>query len=195
MPWLKVDDSFYDHPKVFDAPDCAVALWTRAGCWAARNLTDGFVPSSMPARLCDDPDTAVRELIRRGLWKRAKGGYQFHDWHEYQPTRASVDEQRAAARERMRKLRSQRKTAGQTANGSREHRANFGRSSQPPTRPDPNTLTGCSGSGDDAPLAARVVPDPAAAHAYTPAPYGECATCGLPAGNRRHLRVVEGGAA
>jgi hypothetical protein len=52
MTWFKIDDSFYDHPKVFDAPDCAVALWTRAGTWSARNLTDGFVPTGMPARFC-----------------------------------------------------------------------------------------------------------------------------------------------
>ncbi len=80
MPWFKVDDSFYDHPKVFDAPDCVVALWVRAGSWSARNLTDGFVPAKMPARFCDDPKTAVRELINRGLWKRTRGGYLFHEW-------------------------------------------------------------------------------------------------------------------
>lgn len=90
MTWFKVDDSFYDHPKIFDAPDCAVALWTRAGTWSARNLTDGFVPAGMPARLCDDPDTAVRQLMTRGLWKRTRGGYQFHDWAEYQPSAEAV---------------------------------------------------------------------------------------------------------
>lgn len=90
MTWFKVDDSFYDHPKVFDAPDCALALWLRAGAWSARSLTDGFVPAKLPARLCDDPDTAVKELVDRGLWLRAKGGYQFHDWDEYQPRREEV---------------------------------------------------------------------------------------------------------
>jgi hypothetical protein len=87
MTWFKVDDSFYDHPKVFDAPDCAVSLWTRAGTWSARNLTNGFVPAGMPARLCEDPERAVRELLNRSLWSRSKGGYQFHDWIQYQPTR------------------------------------------------------------------------------------------------------------
>jgi len=91
MTWFKIDDSFYDHPKVYDAPDCAVALWTRAGAWSARNLTDGFVPTGMPARLCDDPDTAVKELVRRGLWTRASGGYRFHDWHIYQPSKEAVE--------------------------------------------------------------------------------------------------------
>lgn len=97
MTWFKVDDSFYDHPKVYDAPDCAVALWTRAGSWSARNLTDGFVPASWPARYCNDVDQAVRELLNRGLWKRTKGGYQFHDWTEYQPTR----EEAIAGRDNM----------------------------------------------------------------------------------------------
>ncbi len=84
LMWFKVDDGFYDHPKIFDAPDCALALWTRAGSWSARNLTDGFVPSNLPARLCDDPDTAIRELVARGMWQRTRGGYLFHDWLDYQ---------------------------------------------------------------------------------------------------------------
>jgi len=87
VTWFKLDDSFYDHPKVFDAPDCAVALWTRAACWSARNLTEGFVPSGMAARLCDDPETAARELVRRGLWERTGGGYRFHDWNDFQPSK------------------------------------------------------------------------------------------------------------
>lgn len=94
MTWFKVDDSFYDHPKVFDAPDCAVALWTRAGSWSARNLTDGYVPAGMLARLCDDPDRAAKELVDRGLWKRSRGGYQFHDWSAYQPMREEVQASR-----------------------------------------------------------------------------------------------------
>lgn len=94
MTWFKVDDSFYDHPKIFDAPDCAVALWTRAGSWSARNLTDGFVPAGMPARLCDDHDTAVRELVDRGLWRRTRGGFRFHDWTSYQPSAQKVRELR-----------------------------------------------------------------------------------------------------
>jgi hypothetical protein len=96
VTWFKVDDSFYDHPKVFDLPDSAVALWTRAGCWSARNLTDGFVPAGITARLCDDHLAAVRELVERGLWKRTRGGYRFHDWRNYQPSK----EEATAAQEK-----------------------------------------------------------------------------------------------
>ncbi len=101
MAWFKVDDSFYDHPKVFDAPDCAVALWVRAGSWASRNLTDGFVPTGMPRRLCDDPDTAAKDLVKRGLWDEVEGGYRFHDWSVQQPSRVKVLGERAAANRRQ----------------------------------------------------------------------------------------------
>lgn len=137
MTWLKVDDSFYDHPKVFDASDAAVALWVRAGCWSARNLTDGFVPAGMPARLSTSAEEASAELVRRGLWLRVRGGYEFHDWREYQPTREAVEAERASARERMRLLRSRRRGAGQIGNGSAELQAKFAGSSQPPSRPVP----------------------------------------------------------
>lgn len=105
MPWFRVDDSFHDHPKVFDAPDCAVALWTRAGTWSAHNLTDGFVPSALLARFTSDPQTAARELVRRGLWLRAKGGFQFHDWHDYQPTKQAVENERKLKSERQKRWR------------------------------------------------------------------------------------------
>jgi hypothetical protein len=105
MPWFRVDDSFHDHPKVFDAPDCAVALWTRAGTWSAHNLTDGFVPSALLARFTSDPQRAARELVRRGLWLRVRGGFQFHDWHDYQPTRQAVENERKMKTERQRRWR------------------------------------------------------------------------------------------
>lgn len=110
MTWFKVDDSFYDHPKVFDASDAAVALWTRAGSWAARNLTDGFVPSGLLARLSGDPVTAAKELVDRGLWKRTRGGFQFHDWAEYQPSKERVESDRKAAAVRQANYRKRSKS-------------------------------------------------------------------------------------
>ena len=107
MVWFKVDDGFYSHPKTFDASDAAVALWVRAGSWAAANLTDGFVPSTLPARLCGDPGPATEELIARGLWTRTRGGYQFHDWADYNPTRAKVEADRARDAEKKRRMRAE----------------------------------------------------------------------------------------
>ena len=144
VTWFKVDDSFYDHPKIFDAPDCAVALWTRAGTWSARNLTDGFVPAGMPARLCDDPDTAVRQLMTRGLWNRTKGGYQFHDWAEYQPSAEAVKKLRETRAEAG-KRGGQAKAAKQTASKSLASASPVAKQNAAPTRPVPK---GRGGTGD-----------------------------------------------
>jgi hypothetical protein len=155
MTWFKVDDSFYDHPKMFDAPDCAVALWTRAGTWSARNLTDGFVPSGMPARLCDDPDTAVRELVRRGVWKKASGGYRFHDWKDYQPSAASVRslrEKRAEAGKRG----GQAKAAKQTASKRLASASPVAKQNATPTRPLPSSKEG----GDGGAVRPAATPNP-----------------------------------
>jgi hypothetical protein len=136
MPWFKVDDSYYDHPKVFDAPDCAVTLWVRAGCWSARNLTDGLVPTGMPARLCDDHDTAVRELLHRGLWERASGGYRFHDWAEYQPSAEDVLGVRAK-RAAAGRLGGLAKSAKQKASNGLANAKQLAKQTAAPTRPDP----------------------------------------------------------
>lgn len=94
MTWFRVDDGFHDHPKSWDAPDCAIALWTRAGAYSSEKGLGGFVPAGMCGRWTEDPERAIAELLRRGLWTRAKGGYQFHDWTDFNP---SVAEAKAAS--------------------------------------------------------------------------------------------------
>lgn len=147
MTWFKLDDSFYDHPKVFDAPDCAVALWTRAGCWSARNLTDGFVPAKLPARLCDDPDTAVGQLLDRGLWKRTRGGYVFHDWDVYQPSRAEVQQLKQVRAEAGRRG-GQAKAAKQNASNGLASARPLAKQNSAPTRPVPDPTLTSKPNGD-----------------------------------------------
>lgn len=178
MTWFKVDDSFYDHPKVFDAPDCAVALWTRAGCWAARNLTEGFVPSSLPARLCGDPDTAVADLLRRGLWVRASGGYRFHDWQQYQPSAEQVRDLRVkrAAAGRLGGLAKGKK---QNASKSQASANGVAKQNAAPTRPPPKGGGASVKSGDR-----TSAPDPHPFHDSGDA--NTCTRCPLPRINKIH---------
>ena len=181
VTWFKVDDSFYDHTKVFDAPDCAVALWTRAGSWSARNLTEGFVPTGMPARLCGDPDTAVADLLRRGLWLRASGGYRFHDWEKYQPSKAQVEDLRAkrAAAGRKGGLA---KAGKQTASKSQASASPVGKQNATPTRPP------LKGGGSPGSKGAAGKPHP---FDESPASPGWC-VCDMPRANKIH---VQGGRA
>lgn len=143
MTWFKVDDSFHSHPKVLAADAAALGLWVVAGAWCSANLTDGFVPDYAIPRLLPDAAQLADKLVTCRLWKRTKGGYQFHDWGDYNPNSSDVQKERDAARERMRNLRAKRKGAGQPGKRSPEQpanvRENFAGSSQP--RPDPTRST------------------------------------------------------
>lgn len=177
MTWFKVDDSFYDHPKAFDAPDCAVALWTRAGSWSARNLTEGFVPAGMPARLCGDPDTAVADLLRRGLWLRASGGYRFHDWEKYQPSKAYVEDLRQKRQAAGRKG-GLAKAGKQTASKNQASASRVGKQNATPSRPPPSGGGTSGGTGDS--------PKP---HSFADDGSGQsCSRCGFLRINKIHMK-------
>lgn len=105
MVWLKVDDGFWAHPKVVAASKSAVDLWVRAGSWSAQNLTEGRVPDAMITRLGSTRRWA-EELVFVGLWEREDGAYLFHDWLDYNPSKAKVLADRAATAARVAKSRS-----------------------------------------------------------------------------------------
>jgi len=94
MPWFKVDDSFGDHPKVRRIPRrqraAAIGLWTLAGSWAARYLTDGEIPDYMVEEFGGSRRDADA-LVKVGLWEKTEDGYQFHDWTAWQyPERRKI---------------------------------------------------------------------------------------------------------
>lgn len=107
MTWFKVDDQLAFNMKVLSAGNAAMGLWVRAGSWSAAQLSDGVVPAPIVAALGGTPDDAAA-LVEAGLWHEDDGGWRFHDWAEYQPTRAQVLAERAATRERVAKHRAKR---------------------------------------------------------------------------------------
>lgn len=139
MPWFKVDDGFHGHPKVLDLSIAAVGLWTLAGSWASKYLTDGHVTHRAIARLGGSSDLAA-ELVEAGLWLDVDEGFQFKDWDEYQPLKDDVESERDAARERMRKRRRTAKGLFEGSSGEQPPNVqeNFERSSSTPTHPDPS---------------------------------------------------------
>lgn len=134
MPWFKVDDALAFHMKALAAGNPALGLWVRAGSWSMQQLSDGFVPASMVTALGGGHKDA-KALTQAGLWHQVDGGFQFHDWDEYQPTRAEVSAERRATRERVKKHR-----AKQASNGERNGDSNGvtnGVSTPAPSRPVP----------------------------------------------------------
>lgn len=104
MSWFKVDDNFYDHPKVDELSLEAVGLWLLCGTYCAKQLTDGHIPTRRVYKLGGSEDV-ITELVEAGMWDEADEGYRFRNWGEYQPTRDDVEAAREAARERKRKQR------------------------------------------------------------------------------------------
>jgi hypothetical protein len=163
MPWFKVDDNLAFHHKAIAAGNPALGLWVRAGSMCAQQLTDGFVPDHMVMIL--GTKAQAERLVSVGLWDRAKGGYNFHEWAERQPSKADVEAERAAAKERMRAYRAKKKGVSlkppsqvsdscspeQTENfgdGSGEVLDAFGNPDPSLSRPDPSN-TDASGDFDD----------------------------------------------
>jgi hypothetical protein len=102
---FQVDPDFYDHPKAIDMSDAATALWVRAGSYSAAKLLDGFVPENALSLLTRCPEEAPGELVMRGLWRRVKGGYRFHQWSPRNLTRARVEAEKTSDRLRKQQER------------------------------------------------------------------------------------------
>ncbi len=124
MPWLRFDDQFNNHPKILQAGFVAAALHMRAIIYCGQYLTDGFVPASVPDTLINlgqgkalfvgDMDYLERaeskltvvlnwELVERlvevGLWAEVEGGWQIHDYLEWNPSGEETKLRRAGAKE------------------------------------------------------------------------------------------------
>ncbi|WP_297551496.1 hypothetical protein [Amycolatopsis sp.] len=99
---FQVDSDFYDHPKTTGMSDAAFSLWVRAGSYSAAKLTNGSVSEDVLALTLRSNTEVADELVRRGLWRRRKGGYVFHQWERRNLTkeRVEADRQTDAARKR-----------------------------------------------------------------------------------------------
>ena len=110
--WIKICDTMTEHPKIVEAGPYAGWLYLCGITYASRNLTDGFIPAALVRRLSDvpDPKAEAARLVEVGLWIKVDGGFQVHDYAEYQRTNAEVENIRAAATERQRRRRSKSDT-------------------------------------------------------------------------------------
>lgn len=110
MVWVRLEDTFPDHPKVAGLSDGAFRVFVEGLCYCNRHLTDGALPA--PCRLPAGSKAGTfrrraNELVRAGLWTPDGAGWRVHDYEKYQPTRAQVLRQRELARDRKRRERGQ----------------------------------------------------------------------------------------
>jgi hypothetical protein len=116
VPDFRVADTAPEHPKLRAAGLAAFGLWSAAGAYAMRELTDGWVPeywvTTWPAG-----KRAAGTLVSVGLWSKEPRnglpGYQFHDWEDYQRSAKQIEAERAEGRERARRSRERGRTFGE----------------------------------------------------------------------------------
>ncbi|MEW6223234.1 MAG: hypothetical protein AB1627_01255 [Chloroflexota bacterium] len=155
MPWGRLDDGLYDHPKL-DALGrdrlAGVGLWALAISWCNRRLTDGVVPADR-IRLLGGTAAIADRLVEVGLFDRCEDGYRVHDFLAFNDSAETVMARRQAAAERQRKHRSsQVESQPQSRGESRE------KSQRDSTRDKPPMSQRESRDSTRAPAAAR--PDP-----------------------------------
>jgi hypothetical protein len=119
VPWAKIDDQFYDHPKVVAAGPVAIALFVCGLSYCNRHLTDGFISSAQIRRLLDvdAPENVADKLVSVGLWENVIGGYKVHDYLDYNMSSAQIKTEREANARRQDEWRTKRAASNIVSNG------------------------------------------------------------------------------
>jgi hypothetical protein len=97
MTWVRIDDTFVDHPKIIGLTDAAFRTHVAGLCYCGRHLTDGNIPTG--ALRAIGPRKCAIELERAGLWERNDHGWQINDYLAYNPSKADVESERQRRRE------------------------------------------------------------------------------------------------
>lgn len=123
MSWVRTDDQMPRHPKIWPLSDAAYRLHHHGLSHCAAYATDGLVSLSYIDTLTPAGRKARKqadELVAAGVWEAVPGGWQIHDYLEYQLSASEIAEQRRQAAERQRRLRDQRKQLRISVNGRAE---------------------------------------------------------------------------
>lgn len=227
MTWAKLDDAILDNQKILSVGVLGFALHVAAITWCCRNLTDGFVPYVKPTQLVDfsgvfayseqsdeaeDPDAheIAKDLVRAGLWDEVPGGYQIHDFLEYNPSREKVLAERSKSNARQAVHRSKGTvTAPVTPKSRRDNSVSNEHVTHAPV-PDPvkikDSLTGVSFVPDSSPdlppnVAIPAREPPSGTHhvaevrvptdiPITEAVTAACVMAGAPKPTREHVQLM-----
>lgn len=121
MTWVKIDDTFPNHPKIIGLSDKAFRIHISGLCYSGTYLTDGFVPMTIAARLAEEDMSFIAELSQADLWLATptNNGFQIHDYLAHQTSKVQVEEKRQTVRERQKRYRERQKEADMNKSQSR----------------------------------------------------------------------------
>lgn len=117
MAWARIDDNFFANPKIRKAGPEATMLYLASLTYCNQQLTDGFIPEEMLPILClyafIDPSKTLAPasgssaskslapasiLLEIGLWHVVEGGYEIHDYMDFNASKQEIDQERQRKR-------------------------------------------------------------------------------------------------
>lgn len=108
MAWVKIDDQFFFKPRSRQAGKDGRALFWAGLCYCATNRTDGrIVHDSLPfiAAMAEVEQDIAQTLVNVGLWSSDDEGFEVIDFLKFNPSRAQLEADAAAAAERQARSR------------------------------------------------------------------------------------------
>jgi len=137
MPWARVDDQWWCHPKAMGLSLAASGLWVKALSWSCAQRRD-VIPVSL-VEMLGGTDVAA-ELVTAGLWVDHPDGWRIHDWAEYQQATTSEKRAEAGRKGGMRPSPHAGKTQATSKQTASKQASNDQANEQAgvPSRPDPS---------------------------------------------------------
>ena len=107
MGWSKFGDEFALHRKVRPLSDAAFRLHVTAIIHATRDSTNGAVDAEFIRDLPRVRGTKkiIAELVNSGVWDEVEGGWEIHDYLDYNFSADQAERHREKSRERQRRKR------------------------------------------------------------------------------------------
>jgi hypothetical protein len=128
VAWARIDDRANGNAKLIALSDAAWRMWGCGLIFAQANLTDGFIASGAIATFgvkARDRRKVINELCRslvKGkapLWHRVDGGYQIHDYLQWNESREAILRERERAKSRADRFRRRFNDQAGVTNGAR----------------------------------------------------------------------------
>ena len=120
MPWGRLDDRANGNAKLLALSDSAWRMWGCGLIYCQFNLTNGFILShaiqtfGVRAR---NKEAIAEELCsvlvpgKGPCWEKTAGGYQVHDYLDWNESREQIEKDRAVGRERLERFRKRKQNA------------------------------------------------------------------------------------
>ena len=102
LPWVRLDTQFAANPKILylieDNKWRSIVVWAAGLAYAGAHGTDGFIPKTALPTFHGSPKDA-KNLVEVGLWDDALGGWEVHDWADFQPSTDEMVRRRKRAQD------------------------------------------------------------------------------------------------